>query len=126
MTDFGGLMRFQLNGAPFTVRGKVTINPSNVSAEPIANNDGSTSRALSVKGYRAKVTFEDSKDGGSATGQDWGQILKGGPYNMSLIEDSTGVTHTWTGASFTGDPEVDRMNGEVTGLEILSPKYARI
>ena len=125
MTDFGGLMRFQVNGSPLTVRGKVSVNPSNLAATAIANNDGSTSRSLEPKGYRAKVTFEDSQ-AGSATGQDWAVILLGGPYNLSLIEDTTGLTHTWTGARFTGDPEVDRMNGEVTGLEILSPAYARI
>jgi hypothetical protein len=43
-----------------------------------------------------------------------------------LIEDSVGIVHTWTGASFVGDVKVDRMNGEVSGLQIHGPSYQAV
>jgi len=124
MADFGGEMRFAIAGANLVVRGKVQTYPSNASAEGIVNQDGSTSRTLTPKGYRAKMTFEDTP-AGTATALDWNAILRGGPFNATLVEDHTGVLHTWTRAKFTGDAEVDRMNGEVTGLELLADDYKK-
>ena len=125
MADFGGIMHFTLAGTPLTIRGKVKTSPSNVKAEKIANSDGSISRAFAVTGYGAEVTFEDSPVG-TATALDWDGILKGGPYNASLVEDQIGVLHTWTAMVFTGAPSVDRETGEVTGLEIHSPTYTKV
>jgi len=124
MADFGGEMRFNIGGADLVVRGKVQTYPSNVSAEPIVNQDGSTSRTLTPKGFRAKLTFEDTPTS-TATALDWNAILRGGPYNATLIEDHTGVLHAWTRAQLTGDLEVDRMNGEVTGAELIADDYKK-
>lgn len=120
--DFGGIMRFTDAGTLYKLRGKIEVNPSNVKADPVVNQDASTSRKMEVVGYRGKVSFEDSLSG-SATGAPWDSILKGGKRNMTLFEDSTGVQHQWTGAQFTGDVSIDRMTGEVTGLEILADTY---
>jgi hypothetical protein len=123
MADFGGIMRFTFGGLPLVLRGKVTTEPASIKAEAITNQDGSTSRSLTPKGFGAEVTFEDSS-AGVATALNWDQILKGGPYNVSLIEDQTGVVHAWTGATFVGDVKADRMNGDVTGLQIHAPAYS--
>jgi len=123
MPDFGGIMRFTFGGRPLVVRGKLTTEPASQRAEKIVNQDGSIGRAMSPKGYGGEVTFEDSSEG-QATALDWNAILLGGPYNFSIVEDTTGVVHAYTGAVFTGDVKVDRMNGEVTGLEIHSPSYS--
>ena len=125
MSDFGGIMHFTLGGTPYTIRGKVKTSPSNVKADKIANTNGSVSRSFAVTGYGAEVTFEDSPTG-TATALDWDAILKGGPYNASLVEDQIHVMHTWTNMIFTGTPSVDRETGEVTGLEIHSPNYNKV
>jgi hypothetical protein len=117
MADFGGVVRFTFGGSPLVMRGKLTTEPASVKATSITNQDGSASRSLEPKGYVAEVTFEDSTDG-LATPQPWDKIIKGGPYNITAIEEQTNVVHTWTQANFIGDAKVDRMNGEVTGLSI--------
>lgn len=42
--------------------------------------------------------------------------MAGGPYNVSLIEDTNKVLHTFTGAKFLGRPKIDRLKGIVTGI----------
>ena len=122
MADFGGVVRFTYGGTPLVMRGKLTTDPASVKANPITNQDNSTSRSLEPKGFGAEVTFEDSTEG-AATPQDWDAILLGGPYNITAVEDTTNIIHTWTAANFVGDVKVDRMNGEVSGLSIHGGSY---
>lgn len=122
MADFGGIMRLTFGGSPLVMRGKFSTEPSSVKADPITNQDGSASRTLEPKGYGADVTFEDSSDG-TATELNWNQIMLGGPYNITVVEETTGITHNWTQANFVGDPKSDRENGEVTGLKIHGGSY---
>ena len=124
MADFGGEFRFAIGGANLIVRGNVKTNPSSVSAEAIVNQDGSTSRSLTMKGFRAEVTFEDTP-AAQATALDWDALIRGGPFNATLVEDQTGVLHTWTRAKLVGDASVDRHNGDVTGLSLLADDYKK-
>jgi len=126
MATFGGLVRFTYAGAPLVMRGHITIGSSSVKAEPLPNQDGSISRTLTPWGFRATIKFEDSTPGAggavsSPVPQNWDAILQGGPYNMTIAELSTSVTHMLTGAQFFGEPKVNRENGEVDGMEIIAP-----
>ena len=123
MADFGGRIRFTFNGNPLVLRGKVDIEPCDTSYEAIVNQDGSVSRSAKPKGVKWSATFEDTDDAtvSQATGQDRASIMKGGPYNITIPEDDTGVLHTFTGCLMVGDVKIDRMNGEVTGIEGISP-----
>jgi hypothetical protein len=125
MADFGGTVSFTYAGNPLVMRGHITIGPSSIKADPIANQNGTVSRTLTPRGYTAKFKFEDSTNG-LATPQPWDAILKGGPYNVTVVENQTGVTHMWTNAAFTGEPEVDREKGEVDGLSLIAPSYQTI
>ena len=122
MADFGGTVNFSYAGTPLVMRGHIMIDPSSIKADGIANQDGSVSRTLTPRGYTAKCKFQDSRNG-LATPQPWDTILKGGPYNITVVENQTGVTHMWTNAAFTGEPSVDRERGEVDGLGWIAPSY---
>jgi len=125
MADFGGIMHFKAFGKLIKLRGKVTIDPSNVKAEPGANHDGTTYRTFSVNGFGAEVMFQAStgEDISNATDVNWDALLKAPAGPIILSEDQVGVLHTWSGATFVGEPKVDRENGEVSGLRILSDFY---
>lgn len=124
MADFGGEIRFTVEGVGrLKLRGKVTTEPSNLKIDPITNQDNSISRSKQPKGFVAEMTFEDSADGVRATDLDWNAIMRGGPYNMTMVEESNNIIHAWTQGWFTGDPKVDRMNGEVTGVQLHAPAY---
>ena len=122
MATFGGITTFTYADNPLRMRGHIETYPSNVKSEGIPNQDGSTSVSFTMAGYRAKASFEDSKQG-QATPQPWDAILKGGPYNITVVEQQTNVTHMWTNANFTGDVHVDREKGLVDGLEIIADTY---
>jgi hypothetical protein len=124
MADFGGEMRFTVNGAPLVLRAAFKSEPSNVEIEGGGNQDGSTYRSLKPVGFMAEPAFQDS-DVGVATSLDWNALLRGGPYNMTLVEDHTRRLCVWTAASFEGKPVVDHQNGEVTGIKIRSATYKR-
>lgn len=119
MASFGGEMRFTYNGAPLVLRAAIKTTPSNTEVEGIVNQDNSVSASHKPSGYGFEPTFEDAAD------VDWDAVMRNGPYNISCVEDHTGVVHTWTGAIFTGRPSVDRGTGEVTGIQGLARAYRK-
>ncbi|VFU07934.1 hypothetical protein [Methylocella tundrae] len=124
MADFGGFMRFTVNGSPLTLRAKFESEPSALEMDGGANQNGSIYRTMKPMGYIFEPTFEDTPTG-TATALDWAAIMLGGPYNISLVEEQTGRLHTWTGAQFEGKPRVDHMTGEVTGIKGRATAYAK-
>ena len=120
MAKFGGEMNFTVNGKPIKIRGTFNVNPTNVENEGIANQDNSVSAVVKPVGFGAEVSFEDSD------GLDWNALLRDGPYNFTVTEDYTGRIHMWTRAHFVGRPEINRLNGEVTGLTIIADAYRAV
>jgi hypothetical protein len=117
--DFGGRMTLRLsNGTLIALRANVNMSPSRTSIEPIANQDGSVDRAATVKPGTCEISFAD-------TGIDFDAILSGERFNGTLIEDFSGVTHYFTRAFISGDPTVNRMNGEVTGATVVYESYRK-
>ena len=127
MSTFGGHIRFLFGGAPLVLRGKVTIEASDAEFDGMTNQDGSVSRTNKPNGFKWDCTFEDTDDetASQATGQDWNAIMKGGPYNITIPEDDTGVLHTYTSCLMIGRPKIDRDSGEVSGISGLSSQYKR-
>ena len=119
MADFGGEMRFTYNATPLVLRAAISYNPSRFEIEGMANQDNSVSRTLKPTAYNFEVTFEDGRD------VDWDAVMLGGPYNVTVVEDTTGTIHMWSGASFTGRPSVNRESGEVTGIAGISRSYRK-
>lgn len=120
MAKFGGEMRFTIDGDPIVLRGTFNTMPSNLENEGINNQDGSVSIASAPRGFGAEVSFEDND------ALDWNAIMRGGPYDFTVVEEHTNRIHMWTEAHFTGRPQVNRLNGEVTGLSILSRAYRSV
>jgi len=120
MADFGGVMRFSYNGATLTIRARVEMEPTDGSYTAEDNQDGSFDRYSQPKGPNFDIEFVDSK-AGSATSQPWNAIMAGGPYNVTISEDSNGILHTFTGVKFIGRPKIDRLKGLVTGVTGQAP-----
>lgn len=117
--DFGGRMTLRLSsGALIPLRATVNMSPARMSVEPIANQDGSIDRAGTVKPGTCEISFAD-------TGLNLDALLSGERFNGTLIEDFSGVTHYFTKAFISGDPTVNRMNGEVTGAVLVYENYRK-
>lgn len=116
--DFGGHMRLTLDGSPLVIRGKFEIEGTNMESSIVTNEDGSISQIAKPKALMIGVDFEDT-DPSSGLPVDWQAIVFGAAaYNIMIAEEDTGVTHMLTGAKFGGKPRIDRLTGQVTGLEM--------
>lgn len=121
MADFGGLIRFTYDGNALIIRGKVDIEPGDNSYSGEHNQNGSFDRYLQPMGPTAEMEFVDSVDGASATSLPWNTIMAGGPYNIAILEDQTGITHQFSNAKFIGRVKIDRLKGLVSGVSVQSP-----
>ena len=126
MADFGGFIRFTYDSNTLRMRGKFDTEPTDSSFKEVTNQDGSVDRTQEPMAHKAKLTFVDTDDSDNTnatpTSVPWNDIMKGGRRNITIVEESTGIIHTYTRSLFVGRPEVDRLKGEVTGVEIVAPR----
>lgn len=117
--DFGGRMSVRTSGgSTISFRGTFNVMPSRQSVEAITNQDGSTDRVATPVSPSAELTFKDAGDNLPA-------IMEAPRQNVVVTEEATGVQHHFISAFFSGQPSINRMNGEVTGLSIVAETYRR-
>jgi hypothetical protein len=122
MADFGGEMRFNVDGiaTPVVMRGEFDLDPSNVTVAKVTNLNNTNSRQFKPSAYGAALkSLEDS------IGLDWTAIMRMPKQKMTIIEELTGVVHVFGNAFFEGEPSVDRSTGDVTGLRIAADTYRK-
>lgn len=117
--DFGGKITLKLSdGGRISLRGTLTIDPSDVSIEAITNQDGSGDRVATIKMPTAEISFADR-------GFDYSALLKAPRQNFTFEEEFSDVTFYFTDGFLTGSPQVNRLNGEVTGIGITAERIRR-
>lgn len=110
MATFGGVMSLKLsNGTPMKIRGEFTERPSNVTAATVVNGDGSFDKTLTPRPFGFSATFVDE-------GQDFSALLIETGINATVVEENTRKTRLYSGGQFSGEPEINQMDGAVTGL----------
>lgn len=118
--DFGGRITFALStGTRLSLRGTFSVDPADQSNEAQTNQDGSLDRIGKPESPSCEINFADNNS------IDYSQLMKSGRFNVTAIEDFTGVTHYYTGCIVVGKPTINRMNGEVTGCSISATSYSR-
>lgn len=118
--DFGGRMTARLaSGSLLSLRGNFTVMSAGQSNEAITNQDGSTDRVGTPTAPRAEVTFKDASD------VDFNTLMTAPRQNFTVHEQFTGVTHYFFNAFFSGEPSANRLNGELSGLQIVAETYRR-
>lgn len=117
--DYGGLIRLRLStGQEFALRGTATLRTAGRSAEAIVNQNRSTDRVSTLTPFAFDITFADR-------GLDYEALMKADRFDVTWIEEDNGVTHYYTSAFMTGEPSINRMNGEVSGLSGAAENYTR-
>lgn len=118
--DFGGKMTVTSSrGYKLALRGTINVLGTGSSNESITNQNGSVDRIMTPMARSAEITFRDD-------GDDWNDRLNGPRENITIVEEKTGVTHLFTGAFWSGRPSVNRLNGEMTGMQIVADSYQRL
>jgi hypothetical protein len=117
--DFGGLITLKLStGQVFAIRGTLNMNVSRYSIDQVTNQDGSVDRTATPKPATFELNFADR-------GVDLDALMKSDRFNATFDEDFTGVTHYFTRSFMTGDPQINRINGEVSGISGAAEAYTR-
>lgn len=118
--DFGGRMTVRLSSGPLlSLRGTFTVLSAGQSNESITNQDGSIDRVGTPTAPRAEVTFKDAGD------IDFDALMRAPRQNVTIHEENNSVAHHYFNAFFSGEPSINRINGEVSGLQIVGDKYQR-
>lgn len=117
--DFGGRMKFRDSGGRnVSLRGTFTINPANSTVEGMTNQDGSPDRVVTPSAPHADIVFADKN-------VDLASLMGDERRDVTIVEEFTGALHLFTQAFYTGDPQTNRMNGEVTGVGIMAESYRK-
>jgi len=117
--DFGGRIQMRLStGELISMRGTFNITPSRMSTEAVTNQDGSVDRTGTPKAAGFEFNSRDE-------GIDFDALMRSPRFNVTFEEEFTNVSHYFTDAFMVGDPSINRISGEVTGLSGASEKYNR-
>lgn len=117
--DFGGQVTMRLSsGESISLRGTLNMSPSRNSIEAITNQDMSVDRTATPKPATFEINFADR-------GKNLNRLMTADRMNVTFDEDFTGVTHYFTNAFLTGDPVVNRLTGEITGISGAAESYSR-
>lgn len=115
--QFGGRVTFKF-GTQFIViaEAEVKIDPAtfDVSARP--NQDGTAAYEMKPVLVGADVEFRNVGD------VDWNAILLQ-IGNVTIVEETNGRTHLFTGTRLVGKPQVNVSTGIVSGLRVEGGQY---
>jgi len=118
--DFGGVMKFRdSSGRNMALRGTFNVFPSSSTVEGVVNQDGSPDRVVTPAAPRAEIVFADK-------GVDLGTLMGDDRRDVTIVEEFTGAIHLFTQAFYTGEPQSNRLNGEVSGVGIMAASYRKI
>lgn len=118
MSDFGGRMRMSIDGQTLVLRGNFKLDDSDLEVTDGTNQDGSVWFSSKPNGYGAEVTLE-AQDSVSTN-----QIMRWRGTAV-VVEEDTGVTHTFAQAGFSGKPSTDRETGEISGITLRAARYGK-
>jgi hypothetical protein len=123
MDNKGGRVSIEINGVNYSPReASVKVSPSVVELENGANGDGSGYSTVKAKLASAEITF----DRGKPSDIKWTSDMVLASINATIVELDTTVIHLFTGARWSGAPELDLSTGEVSGLKIETDTYQQI
>jgi hypothetical protein len=116
----GGRMILTLgDGRRVKIKGDFKIDPSSTGVTTEKNLDGSFTRIISPRNYKADMTLELPP---GVTADD----LLAFEGNLTVEEAHTGRTHLFTDGCFVGEPSTDQKNLSTSGLSFESVDYRMI
>ncbi len=117
-----GLIKFRTpTGQNLSLRGSVTHNPLNYSREATVNTDGTVDGSETATGYRFAMSLAAKDADGNPV--NLAQLFALNKVTFTFIHDSERVTRTYSRAMLAGDPQVDDMTGELSGITGVAEGY---
>ena len=115
--QFGGLVTFQFGSLVIPpADGEFVLDPSLFEVTVKTNQDGSPAYELKPKQPGCEIKLRNVGD------VDWQAILLQ-IGNCTIVEETNGRTHLFTGTRLTGTAKVNISTGEVDGLKVEGGVY---
>lgn len=125
MSDYGGLIKFRLpTGRNLSVRGSVTHNPSPLSYEAVVNHDLSVDRTVKPEAFRFALSLKMRDTDGNPV--DFAGLMALDKVDFTFLHDTERTDRTYSRASLLGDPQMDGMTGEVSGITGIAEGYLEV
>ena len=119
--SFGGRISISIGDTRYAPSdADITIDPTNISVDAKANQDGSACYMAKPKLFAAEIKFRDN------SGISWNDQLRALSIDATISEDDNNRTHIFTSARFTGEPKVNLSTGEVDGMKIEGSQYQKL
>lgn len=130
MPTTSGRVSIVIGGVPYSARGEINLNASNISVAAGSNQDGSLYRTVSPKVRTGAVSFDKNSvlvaPDGSRMQWDERLLLVKDLSATFTEDDNGGKQHLLNGAFFTGDPQQNLASGEISGLELAYQDYETV
>jgi Phage tail tube protein len=111
--QFGGRVALTVGGVVFRpCDADMKLMTSEISVEGKANHDGSASYVVKPELVGAEITFRYD------SGIRWTTQMLLCQVNATFVEEDNGRTHLFSNVRFTGKPDINLTNGEVTGVKV--------
>lgn len=120
MDTKGGRFTLDINGRTYSGRGEAKIKPARAVRENGVNMDGSGYSTVQPKLAALELSFD------RGIGLVWDESMLLQSINVTFVETDSGRTHLYTNANWSGEPEINTKDGEVSGLKIETDKYQAI
>lgn len=114
--NVGGRVDITIDGATYHPVADVEIEGANVENEAVVNQDGTIGRSIKPKPYRVKISFRDM------AGLDVNDLMTR-TFDFSCVERDLGRSILLTAAFMEGTPSRNTVNGEISGLTVVSDQY---
>jgi hypothetical protein len=119
--SFGGRITISIDGTAYApTEADIEIEPTNISTEAKANQDGSGCFMAKPKLYKASFKLRNP------CGIVWDDVLRKCSVDATIVEVDNNRTHLFTSSRFTGDIKVNLSTGEVDGGSIEGSRYQKI
>lgn len=112
MATVGGRYVVRVNGRTLRGRGTLTIEQHSIANEAVVSTDGSASRVVKPKTFKARLSFERGQTLTISESEYLADV------QVTFREEDVGTLHTFTNAIMTGEHSLDTSTGEVSNVVI--------
>lgn len=114
--NVGGRVTIRMGGEVYNPVAEVKIDPTNIEPDVVDNQDGTIGRSVKSSHYKVELSIRDAK------GLDVNRLLLES-FDFSMVEVDMGRSILMTNAFAVGKLSRNTVNGEISGLTIVSDQY---
>lgn len=114
--NVGGRVEIRIGNEVYHPVAEVTVMDTNIEVEAVDNQDGTIGRSVKSSHFELEMTFRDRR------GLDVNRLFRES-FNVSAVERDMGRSILMTNAFATGRPKRNTVNGEISGVTIVSSQY---